>query len=1126
MKKTKTILSILLTAVMLLTMFTAVPFSVGAAQTAKLSASEESFDKIFEVGTAEELINARNEINSSTGKNYLIKLTDDIVGGELTIETENTVTVYGENHTISAIDSMIVATNGAVINLGKDGYEKTLTVTKNNNGNNDVPGAVSIASNSVCNMYNGVTIKDCNGNNYLGGGVTNNGGTFNMYGGTIDNCGIDGGSMCYGGGVAVINGGLFNMNGGVIKNCYAVSDYVSDTDASRRYTAMGGGVFVSDGSTFIMNRGTISNNTATNFGGGVAMALSNAELVNLSGNTGDLDLGNPRSKIEINNGVISGNKAKSGAGVFASGYFYAYASIFQREPLGSGLPSDPGIYVNDAEISSNQADEMGGGVLTVGMKESRKAQIHNARILNNTADSGAGVENYYFWTQLEIDSCTITGNSATSNGGGVAAVQNENNGISTFGYTLIKDTEITDNTSGDRGAGVYYDDISEIRISGADVIQDNTYNGKLNNLNVLSFEKPVKVVGDLAGSQIGLSDPTLWDDGKEDTDAEAVSTKRLTDGYKTNNASLIPADAFTSDHESWYVDYGEKKTEQGAETGRTYNYKADKYDNVVNVVDGSRIVKQGTKQFICLKAETFDSGTASDVGTVYSDMLARYQRKYEDKGTTVYGDPYFYDSASGKYVTLYQWGTMVYIYIGDYDAVYNETDADCDCLMYAGVSHQQYAKSGEIVYQYQAVSPDASLFVSPSYESTASQTDMDLSFSTALDFNGEDTTVLYERNDIGIIVSKYVINKSSEVVDIQYDTITTDYTNEVRLVRKTTPVKFHVNNPTVADETERNNELFRIYNAEEGNTDNPEDGKHSLNSKYQISEFYNIPAFAEDDYVFAGWYYDTDGTSDGDIPFEFDSEIPANLSDVYAHWIPVGTVSKADSDDKVLPSAMNNTYSGFGLFGVQIRPEAQFDQNMGEYYYGGLRFISSISESLLSDIDDLSTEKVGSNNVEYGYVTAAKSTIDTVAGNADMGIDKSKYKIQYKGENVNGVDTLLNNATSEERKTPNNFRYVTNVDCTSQVGEYGNDPSVKIDHKNFSSYRLMTFVVNYTGENAESDKGKDVVARAYIRYYDANGLLRTFYNDYGGTNVYGGCSTSFNTVKNAITGDIKTEVKK
>lgn len=342
-----------------------------------------------------------------------------------------------------------------------------------------------------------------------------------------------------------------------------------------------------------------------------------------------------------------------------------------------------------------------------------------------------------------------------------------------------------------------------------------------------------------------------------------------------------------------------------------------------------------------------------------------------------------------------------------------------------------------------------------------------------------------------------------------------------------TSLKFHVNEPNAEDK------YFRVYNAVPSiDYGDVEDTKETYTfSDSGVEAFYDIPAFAEDDYVFAGWYYDTDGTTDGDIPFEFDSEIPANLSDVYAHWIPVGTVSKDADDDKVLPSGMSDKYSGFGLFGVQIRPEAQFDYNMGEYYYGGLRFVSSISESLLSDIDDLSTKKVGNNKVEYGYVTAAKDTIDAVVGDERMHINPSTYKIQYKGKNVNGVDTLLDTASSDERKTPNNFRYVTNVDCTSKYDSgngkvYGNNPRVKIDHKNFSGYRLMTFVVNYTGENAESDKGKDVVARAYIRYYDANGLLRTFYNDYGGTNVYGGCSTSFNTVKNAITGDIKTEVKK
>ena len=211
---------------------------------------------------------------------------------------------------------------------------------------------------------------------------------------------------------------------------------------------------------------------------------------------------------------------------------------------------------------------------------------------------------------------------------------------------------------------------------------------------------------------------------------------------------------------------------------------------------------------------------------------------------------------------------------------------------------------------------------------------------------------------------------------------------------------------------------------------------------------------------------------------------------------------------------MNGKYSGFELFGVQIRPEAQFDENKGEYWYGGLRFITSISENLLTSIDALSDETVNGNKVEYGFVTTAESTIDTVADTDYMGIDKSTYKIQYKGENVNGVDTLLDNKTADERKTPNNFRYVTNVDCTSKQGGYGNNAKIKIDHQNFNDYRLATYVVTY--KDHPENQSKKVVARAYLRYYDANGLLRTFYNDYGGTNVYGGCSTSYETVKSYV----------
>ena len=304
--------------------------------------------------------------------------------------------------------------------------------------------------------------------------------------------------------------------------------------------------------------------------------------------------------------------------------------------------------------------------------------------------------------------------------------------------------------------------------------------------------------------------------------------------------------------------------------------------------------------------------------------------------------------------------------------------------------------------------------------------------------------------------------------------------------------RFHVNEPNAADR------LFRVYN---GDASTAEDTTEYTFTDGAVTEFYDIPAFAEDDYVFAGWYYNAaDGTTDGDTAFEFDADIPANVTDVYAHWIPVGEVDKEDGE--------SGKVSGFELQGVQIRREAQFDQNLGEYYYGGLRFVTSISESLLSSVDALSNQTVNGNKVEYGFVTASTDIVNKVTADDRFCSDVSKYKIQYKGENVNGVDTLLDNATSEQRATPNNYRYITNVDCTSKIGGYGGNARIKIDHQNYTNYRLATFVVTYN--DAPENKSKEVVARAYLRYYDANGLLRTFYNDYGGTNVYGGCSISYN----------------
>lgn len=866
-------MSFLLFATMLISVLCAAPFNVFAATT-------------HNVSTVQELSDACDAINQSGGK-HTISLTDDINGVVSIVITNSdaVVTVIGNGHTLTSTDSAVYVSNGATVNLGDGNSALTLT----SNDNNDNPGIIYVLDNGVCNMYNNVTVCDHKGNNYFGGGVTVQSGTFNMRGGTIDNCGIEGGSVCYGGGVAVINGGIFTMDGGTISNCYATSDYIDYYDSSRCISAMGGGVFVTNGSTFTMDGGTITGCEATNFGGGVAIVSADSFAGNYSEYRVD-GMGNIKSTATINSGTISSNEAGNGAGVFASGYFYSFAAPFgSYNSSGIGVTNHPGLYINGGEISSNTADDMGGGVLIAMLRASIKAQIHNAVIKDNNADSGAGIENFRYWTQMDIDGCTITGNEAVTNGGGVLASSNSSNG-----YTKIKDTVIEDNTSGARGAGVYYDGSSQLKISGKNIIKGNTFNGKKNNLNILSRSKPVYVIGDLTGSQIGLSDPTLWDDNMEDTDTNAVSTDYLTSGYKSNNASLDPLGAFFSDHESWYPDFS----------------------NINN--------------------------------------------------------------------------------------------------------------------------------------------------------------------------------------------------NEVRLVRKTYDVNYHINNADKDDIYA--DEIFTPYIT-----------NHEVKDGKTIEEFHNIPQLKDPDgYVFKGWYYDRDNTNDNNpIVFgeTYDSQdiykgYHKNI-DIYAHWEKVDKIEQEKAlDEKDLPNEMKGDdgkyyYSSFGLFGVQLRPDRWIDENTTVRENGGLRFATSIGEELLRDIDELSTKKVVSeqgyeHNVEYGFVTASQYITDTIVNDPTFNINKATYKLQYKGTDVNGVNTTV------KERSANNFNYVTNVDCTSTQKGYGGNPNITMDHRNCNKYRLATFVVTYdTPEDFEKNYQKEVIARAYMRYYDANGLLRTFYNDYGGTCVYGGCSISY-----------------
>lgn len=335
---------------------------------------------VYTVGNSDEFKDAVAGINGKSSGDYVIKLAADIES-EASVSGPCPVTILGCGHTLAiGTYGSLQVMKGSHLSLGAADGSDTLTIKGSDEQNNDVPGLLYVKG--TCDMYAGVTLTGREGNNYFGGGVTVFGGTFHMHGGAIENCGIRGGSVCYGGGIAVAYGGTFVMDDGEITGCYAESDYVDRDDPTRCICAVGGGVFVSGGSSFTMNGGSISGNVATNMGGDVALIASYEEVVS--------GFGNLKSRVDLLGGAIDGNKAHDGAGVLASAYFYAYAGALAADPPSMGAAEKQGLCLGGVKLSNNGADASegyGGGAYVVWTR----ADMSGARISGNSASRGAGV---------------------------------------------------------------------------------------------------------------------------------------------------------------------------------------------------------------------------------------------------------------------------------------------------------------------------------------------------------------------------------------------------------------------------------------------------------------------------------------------------------------------------------------------------------------------------------------------------------------------------------------------------------------------------------------------------------------------------------------------------------------
>ena len=298
-KKLRRLFSVMLAAIMLVVIM---PMEARAEAT------------VFNVGNQDELLSAFNAINAAGSGEFKIYLGDDIEFDKgpdvlnLTGDAEQTITIYGEGHTLSLKKTSLFVKGSATLNLGSVNYKNSLTICSADS----TRSIINLGGNAVLNMYENVTIG---GNASFAGGQASGvqlegNSTFNMYGGTITDCHnwasvaggvfLDGNSKFImrngvisncsgwqGGGVGVAGNSTFTMEGGEIKDCSDV------------WYGGGGVNLYAYGASFIMNGGKITGCTGTNkYGYGGALFACTV--------TGE---------VQINSGEITGNSAFLGGGI-------------------------------------------------------------------------------------------------------------------------------------------------------------------------------------------------------------------------------------------------------------------------------------------------------------------------------------------------------------------------------------------------------------------------------------------------------------------------------------------------------------------------------------------------------------------------------------------------------------------------------------------------------------------------------------------------------------------------------------------------------------------------------------------------------------------------------------------
>ena len=274
------------------------------------------------------------------------------------------------------------------------------------------------------------------------------------------------------GNLAELGGGIYNNQGATLS---IINSIFLDNSAGH-----GGGIF-SNGNSILKNCRLIEN-SATDTGGGILTEGLISESINL----------------KASNCILSGNSASSGGGIF-----------------NKGLDGRSIVDIDTCTLSGNFADANGGGILNEGRGEDRAIlNIISSTLSGNTALEGGAIHSSGIIGSavLDLDSCTLSGNSAGMIGGGI---------LLDATATLLENCTLSANEASGQGGGIFLSGPSSLTLLGS-IVSGNRSPGTTSDLaiDVDSDESTiiagrVNLIGELgnsglsAGNTIIVSAPLL-----------------------------------------------------------------------------------------------------------------------------------------------------------------------------------------------------------------------------------------------------------------------------------------------------------------------------------------------------------------------------------------------------------------------------------------------------------------------------------------------------------------------------------------------------------------------------------------------------------------------------------------